>query len=162
LLPRCGLVTPVDLGISARLIGSRYALGIAGDCDDPHYIVVEVWILPLETSDIRYFFFSSRRRHTRLVSDWSSDVCSSDLETRGQAGRSAPDNHHLDPSKPTGRSLPAARSFTAQRRASSSAGGRENRREQSLVRAEFYKSEERRVGEKGGWSRWGVYEYNVN
>src|SRR3989339_1946402 len=25
------------------------------------------------------FFFSSRRRHTRLVSDWSSDVCSSDL-----------------------------------------------------------------------------------
>src|SRR5258706_368398 len=28
---------------------------------------------------IRFFFFSSRRRHTRLVSDWSSDVCSSDL-----------------------------------------------------------------------------------
>src|SRR5215213_10607621 len=27
-----------------------------------------------------FFFFSSRRRHTRLVSDWSSDVCSSDLE----------------------------------------------------------------------------------
>src|SRR5215213_235565 len=27
------------------------------------------------------FFFSSRRRHTRLVSDWSSDVCSSDLPT---------------------------------------------------------------------------------
>src|SRR5258706_10924280 len=25
---------------------------------------------------------SSRRRHTRLVSDWSSDVCSSDLSTR--------------------------------------------------------------------------------
>src|SRR5438093_12969555 len=24
-----------------------------------------------------FFFFSSRRRHTRLVSDWSSDVCSS-------------------------------------------------------------------------------------
>src|ERR1019366_9650401 len=28
------------------------------------------------------FFFSSRRRHTRLVSDWSSDVCSSDLTLR--------------------------------------------------------------------------------
>src|SRR5258706_11162734 len=28
------------------------------------------------------FFFSSRRRHTRLVSDWSSDVCSSDLLRR--------------------------------------------------------------------------------
>src|SRR5689334_24829654 len=27
----------------------------------------------------RYFFFSSRRRHTRWNCDWSSDVCSSDL-----------------------------------------------------------------------------------
>src|ERR1039458_10633346 len=27
----------------------------------------------------RLFFFSSRRRHTRCLSDWSSDVCSSDL-----------------------------------------------------------------------------------
>src|SRR3989449_3220422 len=26
------------------------------------------------------FFFSSRRRHTRCSRDWSSDVCSSDLE----------------------------------------------------------------------------------
>src|SRR5438874_12922647 len=26
-----------------------------------------------------YFFFSSRRRHTRSLRDWSSDVCSSDL-----------------------------------------------------------------------------------
>src|SRR5205814_5444649 len=28
-----------------------------------------------------FFFFSSRRRHTRCLSDWSSDVCSSDLDT---------------------------------------------------------------------------------
>src|SRR5256885_4526614 len=28
---------------------------------------------------IVFFFFSSRRRHTRLQGDWSSDVCSSDL-----------------------------------------------------------------------------------
>src|SRR5262245_61769761 len=28
------------------------------------------------------FFFSSRRRHTRCLSDWSSDVCSSDLADR--------------------------------------------------------------------------------
>src|SRR5438477_7289749 len=28
-----------------------------------------------------FFFFSSRRRHTRLTCDWSSDVCSSDLVT---------------------------------------------------------------------------------
>src|SRR5690242_19810879 len=47
-----------------------------------------------------FFFFSSRRRHTRLTCDWSSDVCSSDLppallarepaghplERRGRAG----------------------------------------------------------------------------
>src|SRR5437762_5767788 len=32
-------------------------------------------ILPISSS----FFFSSRRRHTRYIGDWSSDVCSSDL-----------------------------------------------------------------------------------
>src|SRR5690349_24835359 len=30
-------------------------------------------------SFIGLFFFSSRRRHTRSLRDWSSDVCSSDL-----------------------------------------------------------------------------------
>src|SRR2546430_12203068 len=29
-----------------------------------------------------FFFFSSRRRHTRFDCDWSSDVCSSDLVSR--------------------------------------------------------------------------------
>ena len=29
-----------------------------------------------------FFFFSSRRRHTRYWRDWSSDVCSSDLSTQ--------------------------------------------------------------------------------
>src|SRR5437867_5477211 len=29
---------------------------------------------------IFFFFFSSRRRHTRSYGDWSSDVCSSDLD----------------------------------------------------------------------------------
>src|SRR5256885_11784040 len=33
-----------------------------------------IWDAPLFC-----FFFSSRRRHTRLQGDWSSDVCSSDL-----------------------------------------------------------------------------------
>src|SRR5262245_64478274 len=33
------------------------------------------------------FFFSSRRRHTRCLSDWSSDVCSSDL--RSATGRNS-------------------------------------------------------------------------
>src|SRR5215471_11065768 len=37
-----------------------------------------------------FFFFSSRRRHTRSLRDWSSDVCSSDLEAdRDIAGREA-------------------------------------------------------------------------
>src|SRR5204862_4939029 len=30
-----------------------------------------------------FFFFSSRRRHTRSLRDWSSDVCSSDLKSSG-------------------------------------------------------------------------------
>src|SRR2546430_12812056 len=33
------------------------------------------------------FFFSSRRRHTRFDCDWSSDVCSSDLELLGALRR---------------------------------------------------------------------------
>src|SRR3989442_11796577 len=37
-----------------------------------------------------FFFFSSRRRHTRCGRDWSSDVCSSDLLV------GAPGQHHLD------------------------------------------------------------------
>src|ERR1039457_2601003 len=44
------------------------------------------------------FFFSSRRRHTRLQGDWSSDVCSSDLflttcacAQRGQVSVCIPD-----------------------------------------------------------------------
>src|SRR3989442_9993246 len=33
----------------------------------------------LPSSSYVFFFFSSRRRHTRCGRDWSSDVCSSDL-----------------------------------------------------------------------------------
>src|ERR1039457_7483323 len=35
-------------------------------------------------------FFSSRRRHTRIQGDWSSDVCSSDLYTSLHARSPAP------------------------------------------------------------------------
>src|ERR1039458_2855022 len=38
-----------------------------------------------------FFFFSRRRRHTRCLSDWSSDVCSSDLAVAGARG--AGDDH---------------------------------------------------------------------
>src|SRR5438132_9432895 len=34
------------------------------------YLILEI---------VELFFFSSRRRHTRSLCDWSSDVCSSDL-----------------------------------------------------------------------------------
>src|SRR2546430_7318661 len=36
-----------------------------------------------------FFFFSSRRRHTRFDCDWSSDVCSSDLERADLIERAA-------------------------------------------------------------------------
>ena len=36
-----------------------------------------------EAEEIAGFFFSSRERHTRLRRDWSSDVCSSDLDCPG-------------------------------------------------------------------------------
>src|SRR5260370_19223625 len=36
-------------------------------------------IMLLATVVVFFFFFSSRRRHTRFKCDWSSDVCSSDL-----------------------------------------------------------------------------------
>src|SRR5260370_33466073 len=39
-----------------------------------HMIFGYAWTL------VMFFFFSSRRRHTRFKCDWSSDVCSSDLE----------------------------------------------------------------------------------
>src|SRR6202050_1993271 len=36
----------------------------------------------LRANTLIFFFFSSRRRHTRCYRDWSSDVCSSDLALR--------------------------------------------------------------------------------
>src|SRR5690242_21854483 len=38
-------------------------------------------------SSLTPFFFSSRRRHTRLTCDWSSDVCSSDLSIKTPPGK---------------------------------------------------------------------------
>src|SRR5256885_3280758 len=46
----------------------------------------DIWQTEHWYSDVsmktRVFFFSSRRRHTRLQGDWSSDVCSSDLNSQ--------------------------------------------------------------------------------
>src|SRR5207249_5757005 len=93
-----------------------------------------------------YFFFSSRRRHTRSKRDWSSDVCSSDL---------LPEEY-----------------FAADMQASAAANTGQWRRSQESVRraidlatrvdvkevAARYaaRSEERRVGKecRCGWSRY--------
>src|SRR6266702_5801894 len=40
--------------------------------------------MKIDSRNIIFFFFSSRRRHTRWPRDWSSDVCSSDLLGLGQ------------------------------------------------------------------------------
>src|SRR5256884_2560572 len=45
----------------------------------------------VRTRSYVFFFFSSRRRHTRCSRDWSSDVCSSDLTTL-RDGEQAPGN----------------------------------------------------------------------
>src|SRR5699024_11922270 len=42
-----------------------------------------------EYNQEKVFFFSSRRRHTRSKRDWSSDVCSSDLDDHAGHGRTA-------------------------------------------------------------------------
>src|SRR5260221_7735810 len=41
-----------------------------------------IYVDPLHPILFLFFFFSSRRRHTRSLCDWSSDVCSSDLKIR--------------------------------------------------------------------------------
>src|SRR5256885_17066654 len=56
----------------------------------------------------RSFFFSSRRRHTRLQGDWSSDVCSSDLGSRAtrspraRPGGSGPSGRRSGPPSSSG------------------------------------------------------------
>src|SRR6266446_8551747 len=59
-----------------------------------------------------FFFFSSRRRHTRLQGDWSSDVCSSDLleraghlRLRGRIWRNGPPPPGNDPRLRRSRSI---------------------------------------------------------
>src|SRR5256885_5396532 len=56
-------------------------------------------LVGLDDRQLDFFFFSSRRRHTRLQGDWSSDVCSSDLgleslqrQAPGERMKGTPDN----------------------------------------------------------------------
>src|SRR2546426_6335142 len=88
-----------------------------------------------------FFFFSSRRRHTRLQGDWSSDVCSSDL-SRGRRGERQQRLPHLR------RRLPPLLARLGERAGD---GGGERLRHVAPQR-----SEERRVG-KECRSRWSPY-----
>src|SRR5207253_6797468 len=55
---------------------------------------------PAGVVDHSFFFFSSRRRHTRWPRDWSSDVCSSDLRKPGRF-RQLKEVAHSQPLPPT-------------------------------------------------------------
>src|SRR5258706_5195979 len=95
-----------------------------------------------KTSKHALFFFSSRRRHTRLVSDWSSDVCSSDLFLVCKPRRP------MTPMTPLLRSL---EKFSHAGRVFCAAGP------VVFVQAKrLHRSEERRVG-KECRSRWSPY-----
>src|SRR6266487_1529605 len=50
-----------------------------------------------------FFFFSSRRRHTRWTGDWSSDVCSSDLHVAEAGLRAADDAEVASTARAEGR-----------------------------------------------------------
>src|SRR5438046_4684048 len=99
-----------------------------------------------------FFFFSSRRRHTRLVSDWSSDVCSSDLGdlVRGPLPGGAAD-------RALGGALRPARRGGRRGRGGAAAAGAGARRRVARLPAgaerDLARSEERRVGKEGsyGW-----------
>src|ERR1022692_1909953 len=60
---------------------------------------VNYWSV-VNTKNINLYFFSSRRRHTRLQGDWSSDVCSSDLSHNPSQFIFTPFFNHLPSSHP--------------------------------------------------------------
>src|SRR2546426_12448419 len=56
-------------------------------------------VMCVSRSLVLFFFFSSRRRHTRLQGDWSSDVCSSDLAAVADLALDARDGEVIVPLK---------------------------------------------------------------
>src|SRR3712207_9455420 len=88
-----------------------------------------------------YIFFSSRRRHTRYWRDWSSDVCSSDLD-------------ELQPRDAVARAIFSRLRETGARAVHLDMTGVDPARFPN-------RSEERRVG-KECRSRWSPYHYKKN
>src|SRR5947199_1054258 len=108
-----------------------------------------------ESVGFKFFFFSSRRRHTRCLSDWSSDVCSSDLSliscarNQGAAGSQRASN---SPTQPAGILTAGALSYLWQ-----NPGVQELRHRahsSQTISSHGVRSEERRVGKEGRY-RWG-------
>src|SRR5205814_4920095 len=86
-----------------------------------------------------FFFFSSRRRHTRCLSDWSSDVCSSDLSSTCCAG-SPPSEVDAEPAQQVELALDGERPEM----------DHVERRMVPDRQLPVVRSEERRVGKEGG------------
>src|SRR3989440_492578 len=97
-----------------------------------------------------FFFFSSRRRHTRSDRDWSSDVCSSDLVCR---------EHHALPAR---RRIHVNHEYADEQvkhdahDRQAGAQQRDHRGERDEEPKKVTRSEERRVG-KECRSRWSPY-----
>src|SRR6266536_2006702 len=70
------LITLPVAAVTLRLVRRR-APESGRTTQQGFYLSVAVTV----TDGISFFFFSSRRRHTRSTRDWSSDVCSSDLSS---------------------------------------------------------------------------------
>src|SRR2546426_1978939 len=97
---------------------------------------------------LSFFFFSSRRRHTRLQGDWSSDVCSSDLSPGSTI--TMPKRYvRLAGTRATGRSFDDRVGSTAQILAL-------RHLDRAALKHQVIRSEERRVG-KECRSRWSPY-----
>src|SRR5256885_3080547 len=113
-----------------------------------HWSLLNLLYLLVRNMKVRLFcfFFSSRRRHTRLQGDWSSDVCSSDLGAEAIAD--APKS--VFRAGPTERPPTSAGDVAPYER--SAGDGRDGR----VARQQQPRSEERRVG-KECRSRWSPY-----
>src|SRR5439155_8438249 len=88
-----------------------------------------------------FFFFSSRRRHTRWPRDWSSDVCSSDLD----------EAERRDSDPPVCRGTQARQTGGSESRRSASSRGRASAGATPWRRNT--RSEERRVGKECRYRR---------
>src|SRR5205814_3330357 len=105
------------------------------------------------------FFFSSRRRHTRCLSDWSSDVCSSDLAQEAQQReRLQESDHRLSDLRQSGQKVQGELERLLERREQMGVQLRELAEE--ALRLDEERSEERRVG-KGCRGRGGAEQGNI-